>query len=74
MTPLYVIIASIFSTDINEMRCKNMVKMPVYFSFKLSLSLNASNFYDTIKHTFVEDLSWKDLDHLNCKQRAKLNF
>jgi hypothetical protein len=51
-----------------------MVKMSVYFSFKLSLSLNASNFYDTMKHTFVEDLSWKDLDHLNCKQRAKLYF
>jgi len=72
---MYVIIASIFSTDnINEMRCKNVVKMSVYFSFKLSLSLNASNVYDTMKHTFVEDLSWKDLDHLNCKQRAKLYF
>ena len=71
---MYVDIASIFSTDIYEMRCKSMVKMSVYFSFELSLSLNASNFYDTMKHTFVGELSWKDLDHLNCKQRAKLYF
>ena len=42
---MYVVIASIFSTEnINEMRCKNMVKRSVYFSFELSLSLNASNF------------------------------
>jgi len=37
---MYVVIASIFSTEnINEMRCKNMVKRSVYFSFELSLSL-----------------------------------
>ena len=72
---MYVDIASISSTDnINEMRGKNIVKMSVYFSFELFLSLDASNFYDTMKHTFVGDLSWKDLDHLNCKQRAKLYF
>jgi hypothetical protein len=65
---MYVDIASISSTDnINEMRGKNIVKMSV----ELFLSLDASDFYDTMKHTFVGDLSWKDLDHLNCKQRAK---
>ena len=58
---MYVDIASISSTDnINEMRCKNMVKMSVYCSFELSLSLDASNVDDTMKHTFVGELSWKD--------------
>jgi hypothetical protein len=42
------------------MRCKNMVKMSVYCSFELSLSLDASNVDDTMKHTFVGELSWKD--------------
>ena len=51
---MYVDIASISSTDnINEMRWKNMVKMSVYFSFELSLSLNASNVDDTMKHTHL---------------------
>ena len=65
---MYVDIASISSTDnINEMRGKNIVKMSV----ELFLSLDASDFCGTMKHTFVGDLSWKVLDHLNCKQRAK---
>jgi hypothetical protein len=65
---MYVDIASISSTDnINEMRGKNIVKMSV----ELFLSLDASDFYDTMKQTFVGDLSWKDLEHLNCKKSAK---